>query len=289
MPCRQASTYNGVSGSGQSGGGGYATEAECLQACKEGACCEGATCSVKPQCQCQCTTGRCCGPDTTTAGGTTWKTCRNESKAACDARGGVYQCGATCTTGVIGDAAGSTGGSVCLNGTGDVANAGPVFKGVGTVCTPNPCLCYCGDGSTLSALALSATITGTTANIGTGVYYRGWPDLTNKTKTYTLSKESCFRWTATIPTPPAMLEGSTFSATSQLVFTTGPQSSTRFEIVVLHNVSGENLATYSIWQRFEADADSRFCHGESITSDLSEGLSNDDVVSIQAITSNPLP
>lgn len=80
MPCRQASTYNGVSGSGQSGGGGYATEADCLNACKEGACCDGTTCSVKPQCQCQGTgktfkgvgttcapnpcdcTGACCGP-----------------------------------------------------------------------------------------------------------------------------------------------------------------------------------------------------------------------------------
>lgn len=31
----------------------YKTEAECLQACQEGACCEGTTCSVKPQCQCQ--------------------------------------------------------------------------------------------------------------------------------------------------------------------------------------------------------------------------------------------
>jgi hypothetical protein len=54
----------------------------------------------------------------------------------------VFQCGASCSQGVIGDAAGSTGGSVCLNGTGDVANAGPVFKGVGTTCAPNPC-CSC--------------------------------------------------------------------------------------------------------------------------------------------------
>lgn len=54
MPCRQVSTFNGTPGSGQTGGGGYATEAECLQACKEGACCESnGTCSVKPQCQCQ--------------------------------------------------------------------------------------------------------------------------------------------------------------------------------------------------------------------------------------------
>ena len=53
MPCRQVSTYNGLTGSGQSGGGGYATEADCNNACKEGACCEGATCTVKPACQCQ--------------------------------------------------------------------------------------------------------------------------------------------------------------------------------------------------------------------------------------------
>jgi hypothetical protein len=53
MPCRQVSTYNGLSGSGQSGGGGYTTEADCLNACKEGACCDGTTCSVKPACQCQ--------------------------------------------------------------------------------------------------------------------------------------------------------------------------------------------------------------------------------------------
>lgn len=31
----------------------YQTLSECLQACKEGACCEGTTCTVKPQCQCQ--------------------------------------------------------------------------------------------------------------------------------------------------------------------------------------------------------------------------------------------
>lgn len=31
----------------------YQTQAACLEACKEGACCEGTTCTVKPQCQCQ--------------------------------------------------------------------------------------------------------------------------------------------------------------------------------------------------------------------------------------------
>lgn len=72
MPCRQASTYNNAHGSGSPSGGGYATEADCLQACKEGACCNGTTCTVKPQCQCN-------------------------------------------------------------------AAAGEVFKGIGTVCSPNPC------------------------------------------------------------------------------------------------------------------------------------------------------
>jgi hypothetical protein len=50
MPCYQSS--NVPSGYGKIGTGGYATEAECLEACKEGACCNGSTCSVKPQCQC---------------------------------------------------------------------------------------------------------------------------------------------------------------------------------------------------------------------------------------------
>jgi hypothetical protein len=53
MVCLQTPTSDGLIGSGQAGGGGYTTEADCLQACKEGACCEGTTCSVKPQCQCQ--------------------------------------------------------------------------------------------------------------------------------------------------------------------------------------------------------------------------------------------
>jgi len=53
MPCRQTSTHAGFAGFGKPSGGGYATEAECNQACKEGACCDGTTCTVKPQCQCQ--------------------------------------------------------------------------------------------------------------------------------------------------------------------------------------------------------------------------------------------
>jgi hypothetical protein len=77
MPCFKSSTNGGATGVGPPSGGGYATEADCLNACKEGACCESnGTCSVKPACQCQ--------------------------------------------------------------------GTGKVFKGVGTVCTPNPCLiCGC--------------------------------------------------------------------------------------------------------------------------------------------------
>jgi hypothetical protein len=47
MPCSQQNSAPSP------GAVSYATEADCLNACKEGACCEGTTCSVKPQCQCQ--------------------------------------------------------------------------------------------------------------------------------------------------------------------------------------------------------------------------------------------
>jgi hypothetical protein len=67
MPCRQTATPT----SDELAVGSFATEADCLNACKEGACCEGTTCSVQPACQCQ--------------------------------------------------------------------GAGKTFKGVGTVCSPNPC------------------------------------------------------------------------------------------------------------------------------------------------------
>jgi hypothetical protein len=51
MPCYQLPNLpGGVTTTGRTS---YRTEAECNQACKEGACCEGTTCTVKPQCQCQ--------------------------------------------------------------------------------------------------------------------------------------------------------------------------------------------------------------------------------------------
>ncbi len=53
MPCRHQSVFGGTPATS----GFYATEAECLEACKEGACCNGTTCSVKPQCQCNAAAG----------------------------------------------------------------------------------------------------------------------------------------------------------------------------------------------------------------------------------------
>jgi hypothetical protein len=51
MPCYQST--NLPSGFSATGRTSYTTEAECNQACKEGACCEGTSCTVKPACQCQ--------------------------------------------------------------------------------------------------------------------------------------------------------------------------------------------------------------------------------------------
>lgn len=52
MPCyQQQSLPAGVTSQGRVA---YPTQADCLNACKEGACCESnGTCNVRPQCQCQ--------------------------------------------------------------------------------------------------------------------------------------------------------------------------------------------------------------------------------------------
>jgi hypothetical protein len=60
MTCRKLAEYNGRAGRQrlveQTPSGPvfapFSTEDECNQACGDGACCEGATCSVKPKCQC---------------------------------------------------------------------------------------------------------------------------------------------------------------------------------------------------------------------------------------------
>ena len=56
MPCYQAPSQP-PSGNFPVNTTGFATEAECLEACKEGACCNGTTCTVKPQCQCDAAAG----------------------------------------------------------------------------------------------------------------------------------------------------------------------------------------------------------------------------------------
>jgi len=139
MPCYQST--NLPSGFATTGRTSYKTEAECNQACKEGACCQGTTCTVKPQCQCQCTTGSCCGPDMfTNAAGETGPRCRTETKAACDARGGTFRCGVGCVNATDeGGGAPRPGIGICLSL--ESSPSSPVFKGVGTTCSPNPCVC----------------------------------------------------------------------------------------------------------------------------------------------------
>ena len=137
MPCRQVAEYNGRPG-GQKflyNAGGvfvyapYQTEAECLGFCKEGACCEGLTCIVKPQCQCQ--------------------------------------------------------------------GAGKTFKGVGTACSPSPCLCYCSDG----VATLPSSITASLYVYYIAAFYGAVSDATAWRGTYSLQLKPCFNYEATIATP----------------------------------------------------------------------------------------
>ncbi len=72
MPCYQPTNF--PPGFTTTGRTGYRNEAACNNACGEGACCEGRSCTVKPACQCQgagqvfkgagttCTGGICCCP-----------------------------------------------------------------------------------------------------------------------------------------------------------------------------------------------------------------------------------
>lgn len=105
MPCYQST--NLPSGFTTTGRTSYATEAECLQACQEGACCDGTTCTVKPQCQCQgtgktfkgvgttctpspCLSGACCGNNSLA--------CEITTQQDCEASGGHYKGnGTTCS------------------------------------------------------------------------------------------------------------------------------------------------------------------------------------------------
>jgi hypothetical protein len=106
MPCYQSTNLPG--GFSTTGRTGYATEADCLAACKEGACCDGTSCSVQPQCQCQgtgkvfqgvgtvctpnpCLTGACCKHNSFV--------CSEETRETCEAAGNHYQGdGTSCST-----------------------------------------------------------------------------------------------------------------------------------------------------------------------------------------------
>jgi hypothetical protein len=139
MPCYQSTNLpSGVTTTGRTS---YRTEAECNEACREGACCEGTSCTVKPQCQCQCTTGNCCGPDTVTIrnGAETWPVYRVETKQACLARGGTWKCGTFGPQSIEGYA----GTPLCGSEPG---TSEPVFKGVGTTCTTGICTLLCSPG-----------------------------------------------------------------------------------------------------------------------------------------------
>jgi len=139
MTCRKVAEYNGRAGRQRLVGGSassplfvpFSTEAECNQACKEGACCEGTTCTVKPQCQCV-PSGVCCGPDTVDVSGTSAPRCRSESESQCIQRGGTWVVGGNC----VRDEKTGAAGAWCAALTG---TPNKVFKGVGTTCSPNPC------------------------------------------------------------------------------------------------------------------------------------------------------
>jgi hypothetical protein len=65
-------------GSGQSFPGGYATEQECLEKCKMGACCLGLRCAVVPSCACAKAGGTFLGEGTTCSRSTQKQFLRND-------------------------------------------------------------------------------------------------------------------------------------------------------------------------------------------------------------------
>lgn len=95
MPCYQST--NLPPGFSTTGRTSYKTEADCNQACKEGACCEGTTCSVKPACQCQGTGKVFKGVGTVCAGNPCGCCCINgnadatKNEQQCAAAGGTWK------------------------------------------------------------------------------------------------------------------------------------------------------------------------------------------------------
>jgi len=92
MACYQST--NLPSGFVTTGRTSYTTQADCNQACKEGACCEGTACTVKPACQCVSATQKFVGIGTT---------CASDTCQFCTANGypktgsGVSRCYCYCT------------------------------------------------------------------------------------------------------------------------------------------------------------------------------------------------
>jgi len=160
MPCYQ--TSNLPAGFVTTGRTVHRTAAECNQACGEGACCEGTSCSVKPACRCQ-------GAGKTFRGVGT--TCDSLKGACCE------------------------GTSCSVKTSCECQGAGKVFRGVGTTCSPDPCAsidcsknpskcyCYCTSGGGTIPEYVNITIN---AN-WTGV--AGSSCTSNVSKTVTLTRD----------------------------------------------------------------------------------------------------
>jgi hypothetical protein len=133
MTCYQSTSLNLPGGFTTTGRTSYTTEAECNEACREGACCEGTTCTVKPACQCQ-------GTGKTFKGVGT--VCASLNGACCE--------GTTCS----------------IKTSCECAGTGKTFKGVGTTCEGNPCQCCNPNGTPKSGSGCGLCYCYCTANGG---------------------------------------------------------------------------------------------------------------------------
>lgn len=121
MPCRQITAASPPSYLANAGplrsSTSYRTEAECNQACKEGACCEGTTCTVKPACQCQGTgkvflgvgttcaaisvnSGRCCFYNQSKTPFGFYRGVERVTRLYCESRGGTWTAARQCDDGI---------------------------------------------------------------------------------------------------------------------------------------------------------------------------------------------
>ena len=134
--------------------GALGTSAGCC--CSQGACCApDGSCTITTAVGCQCEVGRCCGPDTVTIrdGTETYRVYREESRQACIDRGGTWRCGSFPPLSVEG----YSGVPLCDNNAGTRES---VFQGVGTVCSPSPCVKCCCDGNNFYVFNVGEECTG---------------------------------------------------------------------------------------------------------------------------------